>query len=104
MTALQHIYVPGHSVDQRVAWRDVSAGETYFFHADLQGSVQAVVDSSGALAAQYVYTPFGVQAPLDATGNPFRYTGRRYDPESGLYYYRARYYDAAHGRFLQTDP
>ena len=39
-----------------------------------------------------------------ATGNPFRYTGRRFDGESGLYYYRARYYDAALGRFLQTDP
>ncbi|MGH1421728.1 MAG: hypothetical protein ACRBEQ_07910 [Hyphomonas sp.] len=52
---LWHIYVPGHSVDQR----DVSAGETYFFHADLQSSVQAVVDSGGALAARYVYTPDG---------------------------------------------
>ena len=41
---------------------------------------------------------------LPATGNPFRYTGRRFDGESGLYYYRARYYDAALGRFLQTDP
>jgi RHS repeat-associated protein len=38
------------------------------------------------------------------TGNPFRYTGRKYDPETGLYYYRARYYDADLGRFLQVDP
>ena len=52
---------------------------------------------------QYLYTPFGVQAPLVTSGNPFRYTGRRYDPEADLYYYRARYYDAALGRFLQTD-
>ena len=52
---------------------------------------------------QYLYTPFGVQAPLVTSGNPFRYTGRRYDPETELYYYRARYYDAALGRFLQTD-
>jgi RHS repeat-associated protein len=35
---------------------------------------------------------------------PFKYTGRRLDPETGLYYYRARYYLAALGRFLQTDP
>jgi len=40
----------------------------------------------------------------DASGNPFRYTGRKYDPETGLYYYRARYYDADLGRFLQVDP
>ncbi len=35
---------------------------------------------------------------------PFRYTGRYLDAETGLYYYRARYYSSAHGRFLQTDP
>jgi len=36
--------------------------------------------------------------------NPYTYTGREYDPESGLYYYRARYYDAGIGRFLSEDP
>ncbi len=32
--------------------------------------------------------------------NPYTFTGRRFDPESGLYYYRARYNDAKLGRFL----
>jgi RHS repeat-associated protein len=35
--------------------------------------------------------------------NPFTYTGREYDSDSGLYYYRARYYDADVGRFLSRD-
>jgi len=35
---------------------------------------------------------------------PYRYTGRRLDAQTGLYYYRARYYDPYTGRFLQTDP
>ena len=39
-----------------------------------------------------------------SSGVAFKYTGRRYDPETGLYYYRARYYSPAIGRFLQTDP
>jgi RHS repeat-associated protein len=52
---------------------------------------------------RYVYTPYGVEAPLNTSGNPFRYTGRRYDPESELYYYRARYYWPEIGRFLETD-
>ncbi len=38
------------------------------------------------------------------TINPFRYTGREYDSETGLYYYRARYYDPSTGRFLSEDP
>ena len=37
-------------------------------------------------------------------GYPFKYTGRRYDADTGLYYYRARFYKADLGRFLQTDP
>jgi len=40
----------------------------------------------------------------DPSGNPFRYTGRRYDAETGLYFYRARYYDPETGRFIQADP
>ena len=37
-------------------------------------------------------------------GNPYLFTGRRYDPESGLYYYRQRHYDPTAGRFVQRDP
>ena len=36
--------------------------------------------------------------------NRFMFTGREYDKETGLYYYRARYYNPQIGRFLQTDP
>jgi RHS repeat-associated protein len=38
------------------------------------------------------------------TGAAFRYTGRRFDAETGLCYYRARYYSPTLGWFLQTDP
>ena len=36
--------------------------------------------------------------------SPFLFTGRRFDTETGLYHYRARYYNPYIGRFLQTDP
>ena len=38
------------------------------------------------------------------TGQPYRFTGRRFDNETGLYYYRARYYASSIGRFMQMDP
>ncbi len=41
---------------------------------------------------------------VEAVANPYAFTGREYDGESGLYYYRARTYDPASGRFLQEDP
>jgi RHS repeat-associated protein len=50
----------------------------------------------------YTYDAYGNGAP--ATGVPFKYTGRRLDAGTGLYYYRARYYSASLGRFLQVDP
>jgi RHS repeat-associated protein len=47
----------------------------------------------------------GALIPIeDAIPNPYTFTGREYDPETGLYYYRARYYDPGLGRFLQEDP
>jgi RHS repeat-associated protein len=49
------------------------------------------------------YGPYGESAAAP-TGVAFRYTGRRFDAETGLYYYRARYYSPTLGRFLQTDP
>ena len=64
----------------------------------------ALSNASGALAETYLYSPYGELGFEGALGNPYLYTGRRYDPETGLYYYRARMYSAAQRRFLQPDP
>ena len=101
--ALLRRYIPGHTVDQRVAMVEAN-GDTFYYHANRIGSVQALADETGAVTDQYLYTPFGVQEPLTTSGNPFRFTGRRFDPESGLFFYRARYFDPPSGRFLQPDP
>jgi RHS repeat-associated protein len=56
----------------------------------------------------YVYDPYGDcfsgGSACSSSGEPYRFTGRRLDPETGLLYYRARYYWPQGGRFLQTDP
>ena len=60
----------------------------------------------GQVVQRYEYNSFG-EITYQHDPNfvqPYTYTGREYDNESGLYYYRARYYDAKVGRFLQQDP
>ena len=52
----------------------------------------------------YSYDVFGEPNTTSSVGNPYMFTGRRYDTEATLYYYRARYYNPCIGRFLQTDP
>jgi RHS repeat-associated protein len=67
---------------------------------NLLGSVVGSYDSMGALT-KYGYQPYGSGSPAPQ----FAYTGQRIDPETGgLYYYRARHYSTAWGRFLQPDP
>ncbi|HEV2218112.1 MAG TPA: RHS repeat-associated core domain-containing protein [Candidatus Dormibacteraeota bacterium] len=80
-------------------------GTQYYYLQDLQGSVSNLTDSTGSIAASYSYDAFGVptSAPAAVT-NPFTYTGREYDAKSGLYYDRARYYDASTGSMTSPDP
>jgi RHS repeat-associated protein len=60
-------------------------------------------NADGTLAeGPYTYDTFGNGPPL--TGTPYKYAGMRLDPETGLYYDRARYYSSVIGRFLQIDP
>ena len=96
-------YVHGPGVDEYlVMYVGSGTGVRQYYHANHQGSIIAMSDGSGTVVDHYSYDEYGNSN--DLTGNPFRYTGRRLDAETGLYYYRARYYSPAIGRFLQTDP
>jgi RHS repeat-associated protein len=97
-------YTHGHAADWPLMLeRD---GQTWFYHADTLGSVVALTHSSGDVVRSYAYDPWGRPKSVEETGpaNPFLFAGREYDPETGLYYMRARYYDPAIGRFLSADP
>ncbi len=104
-------YSHGQRVDQPLAVaRDLDssgsfeAGEQFYYQADHQGSLRKVTDAGGAVANSYDYDAYGnIEASSESIAQPFTYTGREFDDESGLYYYRARYYDPATGRFLAED-
>ena len=78
---------------------------TYYYHKDGLGSVVNLTDSVGNSIKSYAYKSFGeIYSETGSLVQPFTFTVREYDPESGLYFYRARYYDPRAGRFLTKDP
>ncbi|HEV2147520.1 MAG TPA: RHS repeat-associated core domain-containing protein [Longimicrobiaceae bacterium] len=80
-------------------------GERYYYLTEVPGHVAGLIDSTGALVNQYRYSPFGeAEVVREQVQNPLRFTAREYDAETGLYYYRARYYDPALARFISEDP
>ena len=87
----------------------------YFPLYDGNGNVTELVKQGGAtgttLVAHYEYDPFGNLSQNDdndSSGynmiNPFRFSTKYFDQETGFYYYGYRYYDSATGRWLSRDP
>ncbi len=96
-------YSHGDRVDQPLSVE--RGGQSYFYQADHQGSVVQITDAAGFVVNSYEYDSYGnIESAVEGIPNPFTYTGREFDAESGLYYYRARYYDAQTGRFTTEDP
>ncbi|GAC1669002.1 MAG: hypothetical protein NVS9B4_25040 [Candidatus Acidiferrum sp.] len=95
-------YAQGLNIDEPLAM--LQAGVTSYYHADGLGSITSMTDATGAVANTYSYDAFGNTTATGTLVNPFQYTGREFDAETGLYYYRARYYNSNAGRFLSEDP
>ena len=95
-------YVHGPGVDEPLA-REEGTGTLSYYHADGLGSVLKRTSQTGAVVHEYRYDAWGnVEAGAAEPG--YAFTGREWDPEIGLAYYRARYYAPAVGRFLSEDP
>ena len=96
-------YVHGDGVDEVLTM--ARNGATYYYHHDGLGSVSEITDAAGNVVENYTYDVYGQPSVTQSLiGNPYRFTGREYDEESGIYHYRARAYSPTIGRFLQRDP
>ena len=102
-TTTNAFFTHGAGVDEHLT--NERDGEFSYYHADGLGSVVTLTDKNKRVMQSYEYDSFGRAKPFSTSFiNSFIYTGREWDKETGLYYYRARYYDPMEGRFISKDP
>ena len=96
-------YTQSRRIDEPLS--EVRSGTTSYYDADGLQSITSLSNPAGALASTYTFDSFGkLTASTGTLTNPFQYTGREFDQETGIYFYRARYYDQNVGRFISEDP
>ena len=96
-------FAQGQGTDEALA--ESTAGTTSYYEQDGLDSVMSLTNTVGHLTQTYTYDSFGrLTNSSGSSANYLRYTGREFDSKTGIYYYRARYYDPATGRFLSEDP
>ena len=100
---IENRYLHGPGIDEPLSV--TTDGGTYYYHADGLSSIIALTDADRKVVQEYEYDAFGnLHDQKNAVKQPYTYTGREWDKETKLYYYRARYYDAKVGRFISSDP
>ena len=107
-------YIYGVGIDETITME--RNGTTYYYNYDGLGSTREITTEEGSIKERYEYTAFGEPIIIKVNGtieteikesqikNNYLFTGRRYDKETELYYYRARMYYPKTGKFLQRDP
>ncbi|MFF0264376.1 SpvB/TcaC N-terminal domain-containing protein [Kribbella sp. NPDC004536] len=104
--AFKHIYINGSKLlTQQVEPDQQLEDLQYWDHPDHQGSTNYVTDDSGAIAEHLNYFPGGETWNDEHPSQPVpaQYTGKELDPQTGYYYYGARYYDPRFSNWTATD-
>jgi RHS repeat-associated protein len=95
-------YVHGPAIDEPLV-REDGSGSFNYYHADALGSMTKRTNQASAVIQEYRYDAWG-NVEISASEPRFAFTSREWDPDLGLAYYRARYYDSKVGRFISEDP
>jgi RHS repeat-associated protein len=93
-------YLNTLDIDDRL--RQTSSGASHYFLSDHQQTTRVLTDAGGNVTSSLNYDSFG-----NVTGSSptrYTYTGREFDADTGLLYYRARFYESQQGRFISEDP
>ncbi|MFQ5857791.1 MAG: RHS repeat domain-containing protein [Anaerolineae bacterium] len=89
---LQARYTHGPGIDEPLIM--LRGGQSFFYHADGLGSIWDLTDTAGTAIRSYTYDSFGqIVAQTGTLINPYTYTAREFDPETGLLYYRTKHND-----------
>jgi RHS repeat-associated protein len=107
-------YTYGSYIDEPLTITTVGQEDvTHWYHQERGYNVGALSTGTGVIAELVTYDPDGEPRFVDGDNverdpqvpeNTYLFQGRRYDPETGLYYYRHRYYSPELGRFISRDP
>jgi len=112
---IKRSYIWGPGIDNLLVM-NVHTGATvvtYYALKDHLGSIHAMADEAGQIVESYRYDSWGRTTAYDANGvaltesqigNRYCWQGREYSWITGLYYFRARWYDPITGRWLSNDP
>jgi len=104
-------YLFGNNLDE--ALQMIRNDKTYYYHANHLGSTIALTTDESKLVERIAYDAYGLPTFIDAegeeltvssVGDDILFTGREFDAELGVYYFRARSQHPYIGRFIQHDP
>ena len=85
---------------------DTTKEETFFYHSDHLGSTSYITDDKANITQYDAYLPYGellVDEHSSSEDLPYKFNGKQFDEETGLYYYGARYMNPATSLFLNVD-
>ena len=86
---------------------DTTKEETFFYHSDHLGSTSYITDDKANITQYDAYLPYGellVDEHSSSEDLPYKFNGKQFDDETGLYYYGARYLNPMASLWYGVDP